>query len=202
MPVTQRLPAAERRMTIELAAEQLFAERGYAGTRIEDIVDAAGVTKPVLYRHFSSKKALHRALLERHRDALAGAALDEYLADAALEQRLPAMLDAWFRYVEQHPYAWRLLLRDTTGEPDVQQLHRNLQARQRAADAALLRENLPHLTDEQIEPLAEVVRSSLTGLALWWLDHRHVERQILVDTMLRVLTGVLSHPARPHRQPR
>jgi hypothetical protein len=58
----------------------------------------------------------------------------------------------------------------------VQQLHRDVQSRQRAADAALLRKNLPHLTDEQIEPLAEVVRSSLTGLALWWLDHPHVER--------------------------
>jgi hypothetical protein len=46
-----------------------------------------------------------------------------------------------------------------------------------------------HLTDEQIEPLAEVVRGSLTGLAPWWLDHPHVERQILVDTMLSVLTG-------------
>ncbi|HEU0317828.1 MAG TPA: TetR/AcrR family transcriptional regulator [Solirubrobacteraceae bacterium] len=197
MPVPHRLPAAERRATIERAAEQLFAERGYAGARIEDIVEAAGVTKPVLYRHFASKQALHRALLERHRAALAEAALDEYLAGGPLEERLPAMLDAWFGYVERHPYAWRMLLRETTGDPELGALHRDLQARQRAADAALLRETLPHLTDEQIEPLAEVVRCSLTGLALWWLDHPEIERPILVATMLDVVIGILER----HRSP-
>jgi AcrR family transcriptional regulator len=196
MTTARRLPATERRATIERAAEQLFAERGYAGTRIEDIVHCAGVTKPVLYRHFPSKAALHRALLEHHRDALAAAALDEYLGAGSLDERLPAMLDAWFGYVEQHPYAWRLLLRDTTGDPDMQALHAELQARQRAADAALLRENLPHLTEAQIAPLAEVIRSSLTGLGLWWLDHPEVQRAQLVQTMLDVLNGVLAQHRR------
>ncbi|MEA2128139.1 MAG: hypothetical protein QOJ85_1030 [Solirubrobacteraceae bacterium] len=193
MTLTQRLPAGERRATIERAAERLFADRGYAATRIEDIVEAAGVTKPILYRHFASKKALHLALLEHHRDALAAAALNEYVAGGDLEERLPPMLDAWFAYVEQHPYARRLLFADTTGDPEVQQLHRDLQARQRAADAAILRERLPHLGDERIQPLAEVVRSSLTGLALWWLDHPEVQRELLVDTMLDVLSGLLAH---------
>jgi AcrR family transcriptional regulator len=184
------------------AAERLFAERGYGGTRIEDIVEAAGVTKPILYRHFASKQALHRALLEHHRDALAVAALDEYFTDGTLEQRLPAMIDAWFAYVERHPYAWRMLFLDTTGDAEVRALHRDLQARQRAADAAILRENLPGLTEAQIQPLAEVVRSSLTGLALWWRDHPDVKRQTLVDTMVDVLTGILSrHTAeRPSRR--
>lgn len=192
MASTQRLPAGERRATIERAAEELFAERGYAATRIEDVVAGAGVTKPILYRHFASKKALHIALLERHRDALASRALDEYRAGGTLQERLPAMIDAWFAYVESHPYAWRLLFADTTGDPEVQALHRELQARQRAADAAILRESLPGLSEARIEPLAEVVRCSLTGLALWWLDHPQVQRQVLVDTMLDVLAGLLA----------
>lgn len=198
MPATQRLPATQRRITIERAAEQLFAERGYAATRIEDIVAAAGVTKPVLYRHFSSKKALHLALLQRHRDALAAAALDEYAPEAPLAERLPRMLQAWFGYVERHPYAWRLLFCDTTGDPEVQALHRELQARQRAADAAILRTSLPDLPDERIDPLSEVVRSSLTGLALWWLDHPEVPRDVLVDTMLDLLGGLIGAHQRPH----
>lgn len=197
MTARQRLTADARRATIERAAEQLFAERGYVGTRIEDIVDAAGVTKPVLYRHFASKQALHRALLERHRDALAAAALDEYVVAGPIEVRLPRMLDAWFGYVEQHPYAWRLLFADTTGDPEVTRLHRDLQARQRAADAAILRELLPGLTEERIAPLAEVVRSSLTGLALWWLDHPGVERVVLVATMDDMLRAILAYGGAP-----
>ena len=193
---TRRLPAAQRRATIERAAERLFAARGYGGTRIDDIAEAAGVTKPVLYRHFASKEALHRALLEHHRDALAADALDPYRAEGPLEQRLPAMLDAWFAYVERHPDACRLLLRDPADE-QTRALYRDLHERQRAADAAILREQLPHLTEAQIAPLAAVVRSSLAGLGLWWLEHPEVSRETVVGTMLDVVDGLLSR----HRAP-
>src|SRR5262249_32044482 len=66
----RRLPAAARRALIEAAAARLFAERGYAATRLDDVAAAANVTKPVLYRHFETKKALYLALLERHRAQL------------------------------------------------------------------------------------------------------------------------------------
>lgn len=188
---TRRLPARERRATIERAAERLFAERGYAGTRLDDVAAAAGITKPVLYRHFASKEALHRALLEHHRDALAAEALDPYLAPGTLEQRLPAMLDAWFAYLERHPDACRLLLRDPADE-QTRELYRDLHDRQRAADAAILREHLPHLADAQIAPLAAVVRSALAGLGLWWLDREDVSREIVVGTMVDLVTGLLS----------
>jgi AcrR family transcriptional regulator len=190
-PVKRRLPTTERRATIELAAERLFAEHGYAGTRIEDIVDAAGVTKPVLYRHFASKEALHRALLERHRDALAADALDPYFAGGTFEERLPRMLDAWFAYVERHPHACRLLLRDA-GDDQTRELYDDLHERQRAADAAILRERLPHLSDDEIAPLAAVVRSALAGLGLWWLDHPEVARETVTSTMLDLLASLLA----------
>ena len=67
---SQRLPADERRATILAAAGPLFARDGYAATRIDDIAAAAGVTKPIIYRHFASKKALYAALLRKHRDDL------------------------------------------------------------------------------------------------------------------------------------
>jgi AcrR family transcriptional regulator len=67
---TRRLPPGERRALIVDAAGRLFGERGYEGTRLEDVAAAAGVTKPILYRHFADKAALYLALLERHRDDL------------------------------------------------------------------------------------------------------------------------------------
>jgi AcrR family transcriptional regulator len=191
----QRLPAAERKTLIESAAARLFAERGYAATTVEDIVAEAGVTKPMLYRHYESKKQLHLALLERHRDELAAAALDAFIHDdGPLEQRLPGMIEAWFTHVEQHPYTWRMLFRDTTGDPDVQRLHRELQRRQRMADVALLREFDPTLPETELEPLGEAIRSCLTGLALWWLDNPDTPRVVLVATMLRITNGLLAGP--------
>jgi AcrR family transcriptional regulator len=186
-----RLSAPERRRRIEEAATALFAERGYAATTIDDIVTAAGVTKPMLYRHFESKQALVMSLLERHRDELAAAPLDVLLAteQAPFPERLDAMLDAWFGYVEAHPFV-RLLLHDSSGDADVAALVRELHDRQRAADVALLREFAPHIPAAELQPLGEVIRSSLAGLALWWMDHPDSDRADVIAGMRRVVLGL------------
>ena len=181
---------------LEDVASRLFADRGYAATTMDDIAAAAGVTKPVLYRHFASKKELHLALLQRHRDELAAGPLDVYLrassAGEPMEAWLPAMLDAWFAYVEAHPYALRMLFRDTTGDPEVEAFHEELRRRQRAADAAVMRETLPGVGEAELAPMAEVVRSTLTGLALWWLDHPETPREVLSGTALRTITALVA----------
>jgi AcrR family transcriptional regulator len=59
-----RLSAGERRDQILDVAVQVFARRGYHGTSMNDVAEAAGVTKPVLYQHFESKQALYLALIE------------------------------------------------------------------------------------------------------------------------------------------
>jgi AcrR family transcriptional regulator len=180
-------------LRLEREAERLFANKGFAATTVDEIVRQAHVSKPAFYRHYESKKALHMALLERHREELAVAAL------AVLEPRsgdlasqLAAAIDAWFIHVEAHPYAWRLLFRDTTHDPELEALHRELQRRQRATDVALLRRFVPSLPPAELEPLAEMIRSSLTGLALWWLDHPQTPRAVLVSALLRVMRGFLS----------
>jgi len=188
----RRLPAVERRGLIETAAARLFAQRGYAATTVEDIVAEAGVSKPMLYRHFESKKELQMKLLEHCRDELAAAPLDSFLqGKGELKQRLPAMIDAWFAHVEHHPDTSRILFQDATGDPDIQALQCELRRRQRAADIALLREFAPQLPENELEPLGEIIRSSLTGLALWWLDNPDVPRALPVAAVLRMTTGVL-----------
>lgn len=216
-PMPPRGSSAAVRRALEDAAATLIAERGYARTTVDDIVGAAGVSKPALYRHFASKKDLHLALLERHRDelaaaALAGLALDGVDLDAAdldepadavshpaaadprrvpdLDARVHAMVDAWFAYVEQHPFVW-LMFRDTTGDPEVLALHGELQARQRATDVALLRALAPGIPEDELEPLGELIRSSLYGLALHWRDRPDIPRATLVATMTRMLRGLV-----------
>ena len=68
---------------IEQAATELFARRGYAATTVEGIARAAGVTKPMLYRHFESKQDLCIALLDRHRDELVAAPLAAFDPEAS-----------------------------------------------------------------------------------------------------------------------
>ena len=59
-----RLTAEQRRGQLFAVALELFAQRGYRATTMDDIAEAAGVTKPLLYQHFSSKRALYLELVD------------------------------------------------------------------------------------------------------------------------------------------
>src|SRR5919197_325678 len=63
-PATTRLPAAERRSAIIEAALRVFSEGSYAGATTAEIAREAGISEPLLYRHFSSKRALYFACLD------------------------------------------------------------------------------------------------------------------------------------------
>ena len=61
---SKRLPAAERRKQLLQTASKLFAEQGYARTTTAQLAQQAGVTEPIIYRHFASKRDLFVALIE------------------------------------------------------------------------------------------------------------------------------------------
>jgi AcrR family transcriptional regulator len=60
-----RLPAAQRREQLLDTAAKLFAKRGYSGTTTSEIAKSAGVTEPIIYRHFHSKRDMFIALIKR-----------------------------------------------------------------------------------------------------------------------------------------
>jgi AcrR family transcriptional regulator len=63
-PAKPRLPAAERRASIVDTAVDLFARRGFLGTTTRELAAACGISEPVLYQHFDTKRALYDAILE------------------------------------------------------------------------------------------------------------------------------------------
>jgi AcrR family transcriptional regulator len=195
---TPRLARADRARLIEDAATRLFAHQGYASTTVEDIVRAAGVTKPMLYRHWESKRELCVALFERHRDELAAAPLGVF-DPAARDRRRQAvaMIEAWLEHTRQHPDAARFLFLPVSGDPEVEQLQRDIRARQRATLAALLRELGSDLGDAEAELAGEAVRGSLEAVALWWMDHPGVPREVPVGVLARSVQGLTSMQGQP-----
>jgi AcrR family transcriptional regulator len=181
------MSAEARREVIELAATELFAERGYQGASIDEIARRSGVSAPVVYDHFASKQDLHRRLLERHRDELVALWREHLLTDEPPERRIPRAIDAWARYVETHPYAWKLLFRETTGDPAAQAVHRDVLAGSRALLAPLVAAQPGGDRLGDAEMAAELIRSALTGLALWWQEHPDVTREQIVATAMNVL---------------
>ena len=187
----KRLPIEERRVLIVEAAGRLFGERGYEATRLNDVAAAAGVTKPILYRHFDSKQALYLALLERHRDDL-GSFAGAIPPQGPPEERLRIVLELWFAYVEAHSYAWKMLFRDTSGGPEIQDFRLEVHARARAVLVEMIRSlsEVP-IPRRELEPLAELMSMGMASLVLWWMDNPGASRQAIVDAMSRVWAGLL-----------
>jgi AcrR family transcriptional regulator len=88
-----RLPRSERREAILARALPLFAERGYEGTTTRDLARALGVTEPVLYRHFPSKRALFLAVLARAEARILGALAAALGAAEGARARLHALAE-------------------------------------------------------------------------------------------------------------
>jgi AcrR family transcriptional regulator len=107
--MSSRLPAARRREQLLEVALHVFAGRGFHQTSMNDVADAAGVTKPVLYQHFTSKRALYLELLELVSLRLM-AAIDEATSTAAgPREQVEEGLRAYFRFVVDSADEYQLM---------------------------------------------------------------------------------------------
>jgi TetR/AcrR family transcriptional regulator len=94
-------PEGQLREKLMAAALALFTQRGYSATTVRELVEAAGVTKPVLYYYFGNKEGLFLELMRTHFGRLE-AAVDAYRnGGGSVRKRLTAMLDKGFAYVRQ-----------------------------------------------------------------------------------------------------
>lgn len=107
--MSTRLPAPARRRQLLDVALTVFAGRGYHATSMNDVAEAAGVTKPVLYQHFRSKRALYLELLEDVGGRL-GEAIDKATATAdGPRDQVQSGFRAYFDFVASQRPAFQLL---------------------------------------------------------------------------------------------
>lgn len=104
-----RLPAEQRRSQLLDVAIEIFGDRGFHATSMDDIAVAAGVTKPVLYQHFPSKRALYRELLDDVDRRLTDRIVTATGGAASGRERVQEGFAAYFRFVADHRAAFRLL---------------------------------------------------------------------------------------------
>jgi AcrR family transcriptional regulator len=187
----RRLSAEERREHILRAGMEVFAERGYPEASMAEIARAAGITPAVIYDHFASKAELQISLLERQTEELlvfVGSAVAGEFDDMA--ERFRVGVDAFFSFVEEHPYAWRMLFRDPPTDPAILSTYRQIHQQATAGITLFLRASAPPellegaAADRDLEMLAEMLKMAQNGLAVWWYDHRDVPRRELVDRVL------------------
>ncbi len=118
-PRTVRLPAAQRRAQLLDAALRVFGEQGFHLASMNDIADAAGVTKPVLYQHFSSKRDLYLEVLHEVGDRLLGEVAKGVAAASTPREQVQMGITAYFRWVDGSPLSFSVLfVGDTRRDPE------------------------------------------------------------------------------------
>jgi len=142
MTIATRLPAAERRRRLVDTALRVFAEGSYRGTTTAEIAREAGVSEPILYRHFASKRDLYLACIEASWDRL------RTVWDQAIEQAessgefLPAMSGCYLSIRDaKHRVAelWMQATVEAADDPEVRRFLRRQLREVRDYVAAVIR---------------------------------------------------------------
>jgi AcrR family transcriptional regulator len=115
-----RLPRSARRAQLLGAAREVFVKQGYHAAAMDDIAEAAGVSKPVLYQHFPGKLDLYLALLDDGIADLVAAVRNALSSTTDNNLRVTATMQAYFDFVADPAGAFRLVFEsDLTSEPSV-----------------------------------------------------------------------------------
>lgn len=166
----RRLSAGERRRQLFATALRLFAERGYEATTMEEIAESAGVTKPLLYQHFSSKRALYLELVDSVAEDLLTEISAATAAAAGPREQVEDGLAMYFRMVVAHETAFRLLYgRSSPTDPELGTALRKVEVALARAIEPLIAAGLDR---EHRRFLAYAVVGMAEGASRHWIEGR------------------------------
>lgn len=194
----RRLPPSVRRELIQHAATRVFAKCGYDAATMQDIAREAGVVASVLYDHYPSKRELYVGLIEEHGQKLVERTV-RTSGNVSPQAELKRQINDFFHIIETDPFVWRMLFRDAPADPTTAAAHERVQEKATEAIAGALETALGRSQTVGGSPappravmVAEMVKSSLIGLAAWWWEHRETNRKDLVLAATALLWNGLS----------
>src|SRR5438105_15904316 len=109
----RRMRAPERRAQLLDVARRMFGTAGYHQVSMDSVAREAGVTKPILYDHFPSKKDLYLALIDADLATLHEHVKRALASPAGNRHRIRASFQAYFDFVDEHAAGFRLLMQET-----------------------------------------------------------------------------------------
>ncbi|MEI7031635.1 TetR family transcriptional regulator [Streptomyces pratensis] len=201
----ERQPSAARSRRRELleAADRVVLRDGPKAS-MNAIAAEAGITKPILYRHFGDKGGLYRALAKRHTDALLSALRAALDAPADRRKRVESTLDTYLAAIEARPQVYRFLMHPSdspagTATPAEQGFD---VGRHSAPLLRRLGEELGQVIAERVdlgpdsEQTARIWGHGIVGMMHaagdWWLGDRPCSRERLVSSLADLLWGRLA----------
>ncbi|HWO58697.1 MAG TPA: TetR/AcrR family transcriptional regulator [Umezawaea sp.] len=157
---------------------------------MDEIAAEAGVSKPVLYRHFADKSDLYLAVGRRGTDMLMdrlGPAIEK---DGPIRDRIRGIVDAYLCVIEENPNLYRFVVRGSFTDRPVEQdvVHE---------DKALIAANLARILGDYLrafdmdsggaEPWAHALVGMVQNAGDWWLDRQSMSRQSLSEYLATII---------------
>ncbi len=145
--------AADRRAQLIDVARRVFGNSGFHAVSMEDVAKEAGITKPILYDHFASKKDLYLALLDADLADLHEKVKEALDSSPGNRERIRASFQAYFDFVDEQAEGFRLLMQETVGAQSE------------------FRERVARVRDQILGDVADLIVRESGGR----LDRRHAE---------------------------
>ncbi|MBO0839944.1 MAG: TetR/AcrR family transcriptional regulator [Sciscionella sp.] len=188
------MTGSQRRQQLLDVARELFAEKGFDGTSVEEIANRAGVSKPVVYEHFGGKEGIYAVVVDREMQELLDKIVGELETDdhprVLLESAARALLD----YVESSSDGFRILVRDSPVATSTGTFSSLL------GDIAGQVEHIlgVHFDKRGFDPkLAALYSQALVGMVAltgqWWLEIRKPQRDEVAAHLVNLAWNGLSH---------
>ena len=163
---------------------------------MEHVAAEAGVTKPVLYRHFTDKADLYVALGQRGTELLFDRLIPALNNEEAPLPRIRKSLDAYFSIIEEHPNLYRLLIRRPVARDVV------------ADDKELIGSALSTLLGDYMrafdmdsgaaEPWGHGIVGLVQNVSEWWLERRSMSRDAVVEYLTQIIWAAIDGIVRQH----
>ncbi|WP_017613705.1 TetR/AcrR family transcriptional regulator [Nocardiopsis salina] len=188
----KRMTGKERRQQLLEIGRELFAERGYDASSVEEIAARAGVSKPVVYEHFGGKEGIYAVVVDREMRTLLDMMGEALTADHARSKIEKAAL-ALLRYVEENTTGFRVLTRDShvaSGTGSFASLINDIASQ---VEHIMVAEFEERGYDPALAPMyaqALVGMWALTGQ--WWLEVRKPRREVVAAHLVNLAWNGLS----------
>jgi AcrR family transcriptional regulator len=186
------------------AAHDLFAERGYAAVKMDEIAASVGVTKPLLYNYFGNKERLYITCMERAGDALTATVGQAVASSDSPGDALGAGVRAFFSFLDSDRAAWAVLFDETLprgGEvaDRVAEYRRHIVELVSGSMLAQLPQERRDAARIEIEALSTALLGAAEALARWWLRTEeigaHDAAELLISTIEPGLRARSAPPA-------
>jgi AcrR family transcriptional regulator len=174
-PRRRRMSRAERERQMLDVAEQVFGERGYQGTSMDEIAERCGVSKPMLYEYFGSKDGLLLACVGRSKAELLDVTQKAMAGATTPEDILWRGMVAYFGFIDAHSESFAMLLREpASGSQETVEAVEATRRQQSELISGVLAAFAPNAGEQAIAAFTEIIIGGCERLAQWRTRHPEV----------------------------